>query len=517
MWLCVIESIPSARFSICRYAFGPEVAIMASAVFTWGVTLIIYYCKCRHRYVRLFSRATMTSALILYPTALACAVSLLNCRTVTMTSAALKALDSGGSVSSAVDSYTTVSVSVLVSNPFFVCWADGGAHRPAAIFACVALALFGALLPLISLMWIWQDEWLAKELARSKAQCSDAPLNHAISESYSAAASQVAAIEASRAISPDQLVVPLFDDYHAPAWYVKFFDLLLLAIFATTEAMLSRPASRSDIAAKAILISVPSLAMAVIVAVVRPFPKMAMWQTWVRVWLLLISTGCAVLNAMASAIDIGWGDANTLTALIIAGSYALFVGCCLIALQLIVGFIRALVAAARDERNRTSHEGLSATDRPVELKGADLLYAAPISRVMNPALRDEDIESSRVSADVKSSSVVMISTSSPSRHYNVPPVSHVQNVNFDCVREHDHELLFARGGISDSPSAVSSGRTQNSINVSLCSNHSLCSASPDRQRNAAASPAFSPPRMPRPVPQQFASGRTVSQPRAKAR
>jgi hypothetical protein len=370
------------------YPFGTEVAIMGTALTAWMITVLIYYSRTRRRFLRLAARGTMTVALVLYPTAVFSAVGLLHCRSVVMTPNALMTLNGGGGVNS--DGAPTVSASVLVSNSFFVCWVYGGAQRPAAIFACITLVLFGAAFPPVTLWWIRRDAWLAVELAHRKitkvltasgrslklppAVTSEAANN---ATPITADASLASPAPSEPSVDLDQLIVPLFDDYHPGAWYFKFFDLLLVAVLATTEAMLPRPASLEDIVAKAVLICIPSLSMAAFVFIVRPFPPVASWQTWVRIGLLFISMGCAVLNAVATSFDLRLGP-SSLSGVVLIGSYALFVGCCIISLQLAVGFVAALVWAARNEKK------LMYNCNPTVVKASDdVVFVAPTSALQS--------------------------------------------------------------------------------------------------------------------------------------
>lgn len=130
---------------------------MGTAMGAWAAAVILYYAVPQRRRSssrgawvgRMLGRALLTLSLVLYPNASASAVGLLVCETIPTNPTALAALDGGGAIPRAAK-----SVSVLSSNPFFVCWS--GSHAGAGGVAAVTLLLYVIALPVLTLAWTWQ-------------------------------------------------------------------------------------------------------------------------------------------------------------------------------------------------------------------------------------------------------------------------------------------------------------------------------------------------------------------------
>jgi len=92
------------------------------------------------------------------------AVELLYCQTVMMAPAGVLALNGGDTVRAASTSPPgeSIRVSTLASNPFFVCWANGGAHRTAGVLAAVTLVVYVFALPLLTLQWVLVSRRVSK-------------------------------------------------------------------------------------------------------------------------------------------------------------------------------------------------------------------------------------------------------------------------------------------------------------------------------------------------------------------
>jgi hypothetical protein len=143
---------------------------MGLALSAWGLAVFIYLTGMRFTAVRLVGRLALTLAIVLYPTALQHVVDLLSCHPILTPADALATLDGGGGGSAAdgasSSSSVAVEVSVLTSNPYFVCWTDGGSHKPAGDLAVATLLLYViGLLPIV-LFWLRRDEWLTRALQR---------------------------------------------------------------------------------------------------------------------------------------------------------------------------------------------------------------------------------------------------------------------------------------------------------------------------------------------------------------
>jgi hypothetical protein len=152
---------------------------MAAALATWLATVLAYALtpppgrralSRLHSWARIGGRGALTAALILYPAATTAAVSLLYCTPVEVSARSLGGLDGGhssagplevasaGGAGAAGYSYgATATVSTLASDPFVLCWATGGSHRPAGALAVVTLVFYIAGFPLAALAWLLRD------------------------------------------------------------------------------------------------------------------------------------------------------------------------------------------------------------------------------------------------------------------------------------------------------------------------------------------------------------------------
>lgn len=308
-------------------------------------------------------------ALILFPSAANTSIDLLNCRSVRLAASGIAALNGGAAaLAVAVSSRTPIDVSVLSSNPFFVCWSTDGSHRSAGIVASVTLVLFVAFMPSLTLFWAWQalspatssrarmtPRWLdcvcrcARHVALPLTSHSSR-LGH--QEESDVAHSNRSPITKScegykagpRVLRPDDsatvsnsLLVALLGDYRAAAWPTRFADLALLLILALLSALLARPTGVAQIATKAGVSCAALLLAAGYVAWTRPFHATDAWKGWVRVLLLLDSVACTVVNALVSLSDAGIGG-PVLTAAIPAAATAAFAACAATFAVLVVGF-----------------------------------------------------------------------------------------------------------------------------------------------------------------------------------
>ena len=150
---------------------------MGTAVGAWAASAALYYAVPQRRRSssrgawagRMLGRALITLALVLYPTACASAVGLLVCETIPTNPTALAALDGGGAISSA-----SPTVSVLSSNPFFVCWK--GSHRAAGGVAAATLLVYVFVLPVLTLVWARHAARAEADRARARrARCLEVP------------------------------------------------------------------------------------------------------------------------------------------------------------------------------------------------------------------------------------------------------------------------------------------------------------------------------------------------------
>lgn len=155
-----------------------------------------------HSLLPLAGRICLTLALILYPLASSSAVGLLVCVATPTTPTALASLDGGGDTSASGG-----SVSVLVSNPYFVCWR--GTHSAAGAFAAAALALYVAALPVLSILWAW------RAAERERAAAAEAEAHAKGPETDSSEGAPQSPMPWANA---DPVVRPLVADYVIAAW-----------------------------------------------------------------------------------------------------------------------------------------------------------------------------------------------------------------------------------------------------------------------------------------------------------
>lgn len=110
----------------------------------------------------------LRALLLLYPPVSHDAIALLHCVPVTLSAAAASTLNGGPAFDSgtAGSAGSTVRVSVLADNPYYVCWAKGGLQSPAGALAIITLAFVVVGLPLGCLLALLRDP------AERRARCS---------------------------------------------------------------------------------------------------------------------------------------------------------------------------------------------------------------------------------------------------------------------------------------------------------------------------------------------------------
>ena len=91
----------------------------------------------------------------------------------------------------------------------------------------------------------------------------------------------------------------------------RLYAAVLLSI-AIVSAFVPRPSTIQMIVFKCLVICFTTLPLAFFVTRFRPFLVEDSWKGWVKVMLLLLSAGCAILNASASAVDIRFVIMNLL-------------------------------------------------------------------------------------------------------------------------------------------------------------------------------------------------------------
>jgi len=164
--LLQLQGIATPPSCIGGYYFSDAVALMVVGLFCWLTALTLtaarWYAGVRGRVASLFLQIMVTLSVYLHPTVSATALGLLNCQLAQLTRRALAALH-GGDDSSSDDTHV-MSVSILASNPFILCFS--GAHQSAAAIAIITLIVVVFGLPLLTFVWLWRDVDKRRRLPR---------------------------------------------------------------------------------------------------------------------------------------------------------------------------------------------------------------------------------------------------------------------------------------------------------------------------------------------------------------
>jgi hypothetical protein len=291
-------------------------------------------------------RVTITLALVALAPATTVGAALLYCTPIPLNEIAVKVLDGGSSI--AVGPTGTVSVSILASDPFFVCWASSGRHLGAATFAVIAMVIAIVVGPLALYYRVRRDSWLRVRLAKNRLSCSARALMCCQDEQHIDLDDEELLASAE---DPSILLAPIVTDFRPVTWYTKFIDIALTIVLSCVNALLQRPTTLLLILAKAGIIVFATLAIALFVVIMRPYRADRAWMGLVRAMLLVITACCACMNAVASAIDIGQLTRGPrLSAGLLAASVLLVVFLCGALVLLVVGVGHAMITHASAER-----------------------------------------------------------------------------------------------------------------------------------------------------------------------
>jgi hypothetical protein len=324
--------------------------------------------------VALAGRAAMTTALVLFAPAATAAMRLVRCSPTQLTAEAYAVLDGGGGGGGGSDATMTV-VPILESNPYYVCWAAGGGQTPVGALAIIALVLYVAALPALTLAWVWHSKGrpiprscgrycpLSRPAAGSdrtaglksntKALASEAEDSALVASPPPHPASAVLSSAAAAAASVDPLLAPFVADYIASAWYFRHVELVVTITLAALDASWELPTTAGIAGAKAALTIVAVLALCGAVIVVRPYPAETAWKGPVKVLLLLMTALAACVNlaaALPRLLSREAYDAASSAAFVTGASYVLFTLSFLAALVLLLGALRSLYVSAGAEQ-----------------------------------------------------------------------------------------------------------------------------------------------------------------------
>lgn len=220
-----------------------QIGLMVTALVVWSGTLAVYACV--NGRIRSLGRVLMTASLLLYPPVSLSALSLLSCKVVAVTSAAVASLDGGAAYVVSGFPRSVVSVPVLTGDSFYVCYA--GSHKSAFAVAAVTAALFVALLPLVSLVWLcrWASSHGDQDDKDSRAGGAAylAGFPAAPTPVGGASGTNSATKRASASFVVDPFLYPLVDDvgYRPECRWLRLADLAAVVALAALQAWSPRP------------------------------------------------------------------------------------------------------------------------------------------------------------------------------------------------------------------------------------------------------------------------------------
>ena len=211
-----------------------------------GLSLLylgVLWCsdKAHHR----LQTAGMVAArvlLLLFPPAARDALALLNCSFNSVSAAGCSSLTGcSGSISTATGS--TVSVRVLASNPFYVCWTGGSAHITAGSVAAASLVCVVTVFPSASFWAVWRLSRRGRiaTLSNQNAEGSSTVVVNPMRQEGMKPMSRESQSKLHDGVeqSGAPLLTPFLSDYRPEAWYTRHADLALTLLLAALQVTLS--------------------------------------------------------------------------------------------------------------------------------------------------------------------------------------------------------------------------------------------------------------------------------------
>lgn len=180
------------------------------------------------------------AVLLLLPPAARNALSLLNCAPTIVPSAGCASLN-GCSAGHARGRGSTVSVSLLASNSYYVCWAAGGAHAAAGALAAATLVVVVAGFSLVTLWAVWRwarlshvrNSHAGDRIGGDKSEAAIAVSNPMRELGETPLQTRGASAGDTSACLP--LLAPFLSDYRPCAWYTRHADLALTLLLAALQ------------------------------------------------------------------------------------------------------------------------------------------------------------------------------------------------------------------------------------------------------------------------------------------
>ena len=325
------------------------------------------------------------AVLLLTPSAARNAMALLNCASATVSPAGCASLNGcSSSRSSAGGRGSSVAVNLLSSNPYYVCWARGGAHNAAGGLAVAALAVAAVAFPIAFFWAVYQQQragkppqrMLANRLSDDEVPEASAMVINPLRLSALSAVLKSTALpaEGSRAAAAP-LLAPFLSDYRPDAWYTRHADLTLTLLLAAlqvrasggtgdcipltyvfprlvVQAFIPTPVSKATLLGKAAAIITSTLALAVHTMWVRPFAPAQAWKGPVRATMLVLAAASAAVVAWAGALDLRLVNSPGASKALTAGSYALAVLFCVVIAVRVASVAAAMLRGVREEQAR---------------------------------------------------------------------------------------------------------------------------------------------------------------------
>lgn len=345
------------------YFFGLEVSIMAVGLSLWAVVIIVASAtQCFAQalkyveYLEPIGRLSLIAAVYMHPTIAETAFRLISCSSIVVSESSLNVLDGGSGSVHVGQNKNLVSVSVLKSNPYFICLQ--GQHTRAGYMAIAATVAFVFGLPALTLWWVWHDPWLSERLRSHTVvvtpggQCPPLPCARFVrgavcGSSFCSRSSlrvtstqQPAGIK--RPARKNAMLSPFLEgEYRTYAWFMRHVDMSVITGIIALDAAIPLPVGISEIAGK-LAGTLALLAMLFVTLLLIPNPYHEDWTIAVRFALILLSASCASIDAAARALDVGI-DSPTLAASIVPGAYCILAGFCLIVAALLVGLVRDIL------------------------------------------------------------------------------------------------------------------------------------------------------------------------------
>lgn len=230
-------------------------ALLLSLIFLGALQRPLPLSKRVHGLLQTTGGAAARAVLLLYPPAARDALALLNCSPVAVSPSgciSLNGCSGSSSVGSSNDRSRTVTVRVLASNPFYVCWAPGASHVTAGGLAVAVLIVVVLAFPLFSYVVLWRSAGRETSLQQrmitrggrggletaGSAMVDNPLLLLSLGPSASMRSKQNSSHRHSAPIKSP--VAPFLSDYRPDAWYMRHADLALTLLLACLQVSLGQ-------------------------------------------------------------------------------------------------------------------------------------------------------------------------------------------------------------------------------------------------------------------------------------